>query len=104
KANLEEHAELVHQLIKVSLFPSTCQSVYGLALLLERGVLSASPVIPGLRRMIELDIRPEVRSALFNTVGEGEGLTANSILLAGVISVLGQPLGVGQGLNPTCQA
>ncbi|MFP3359944.1 hypothetical protein R0K17_21745, partial [Planococcus sp. SIMBA_143] len=64
KANLEEHAELVHQLIKVSLFPSTCQSVYGLALLLERGVLSASPVIPGLRRMIELDIRPEVRSAL----------------------------------------
>ncbi len=104
KANLEEHAEIVHQLIKVALFPSTCQSVYGLALMLERGVLSASPVMPGLRRLVELDISPEVRSALFNTVGEGEGLTANSILLAGVISVLGQPLGVGQGLNPTCQA
>ncbi|WP_377891306.1 hypothetical protein [Alkalihalobacillus sp. R86527] len=104
KANFEEHAELVHQLIKVALFPSTCQSVYGLALLLERGVLSASPVIPGLRRLIELDIRPEVRNALFKSANEGEGLTANSILLAGVISVLGQPLGVGQGLNPTCQA
>jgi hypothetical protein len=24
-------------------------------------------------------------------------------MVAGVISVLGQPLGIGQGMNPTCQ-
>ncbi|WP_335869016.1 hypothetical protein [Bacillus sp. 2205SS5-2] len=104
KANLEEHAELVHQLIKVAIFPATKQSVYGLALLLERGVLSSSPVIPGLRRLIELDIKPEVRNTLLFSFKSGEGLTANTVLLAGVISVLGQPIGIGQGLNPTCQA
>ncbi len=103
-ANLNEHAELVHQLIKVAIFPATKQSVYGLALMLERGVLSSSPVAPGLRRLIELDIRPEVRSKILAAYKTGEGITANSVLLAGVISVLGQPLGIGQGLNPTCQA
>ncbi|MFD1020634.1 hypothetical protein [Thalassobacillus hwangdonensis] len=104
KANLEEHLELVQQLIKVAIFPATKQAIYGLALMLERGVLSSSPVIPGLRRLIELDILPDVRQALLQSVKNGEGMTANSILLAGVMSVLGQPLGVGQGFNPTCQS
>lgn len=104
KANVEEHQDMVTQLIKVAIFPATCQSIYGLALMLERGVLSSSPVMPGLRRLIELDILPDVRTALLKTVRNGEGMTANSILVAGVISVLGQPLGVGQGFNPTCQA
>ncbi|WLR42389.1 hypothetical protein LC087_17050 [Bacillus carboniphilus] len=103
-ANLEEHLELVIQLIKVAIFPATRQAIYGLACMLERGVLSSSPVAPGLRRLIELDIRPDVRKALYESTTSGEGVTANSILVAGTISVLGQPLGVGQGFNPTCQA
>ncbi len=104
KANLEEHLDLVKQLIKVGIYPATRQAVYGLAKLLDRGVLSYSPVMPGLRRLIELDIRPEVRKDLLSAYQNRQGLTANTILLAGVISVLGQPLGVGQGLNPTCQS
>ncbi|WRP07064.1 hypothetical protein U9J35_02550 [Rossellomorea aquimaris] len=103
KANLDEHKELVFQLIKVAIYPATKQSVYGLALMLERGVLSSSPVSPGLKRLIELDIRPEVRKTLLNSCKAGDGITANSVLLAGVINVLGQPIGIGQGLNPTCQ-
>ncbi|WLR47975.1 hypothetical protein LC065_01385 [Halobacillus litoralis] len=66
--------------------------------------MSHSPVAPGLRRLVELDIRPDVRNALYSTTNTGEGVTANSILVAGTIQVLGQPLGVGQGFNPTCQA
>ncbi|MBA2174909.1 hypothetical protein H0266_08390 [Halobacillus locisalis] len=103
-ANLEENDELVRQMIKAAIFPATRQAIYGLALMLERGVLSHSPVAPGLRRLIELDIRPEVRKDLYQASQAGEGLTANSILVAGTIQVLGQPLGVGQGFNPTCQA
>ncbi|MEC3885097.1 hypothetical protein GLW00_11135 [Halobacillus litoralis] len=103
-ANLEEHRELVIQLIRASIFPGTRQAIYGLSMLLERGVLSHSPVAPGLRRLVELDIRPDVRNALYSTTNTGEGVTANSILVAGTIQVLGQPLGVGQGFNPTCQA
>jgi hypothetical protein len=55
-ANLNEHFSIVTELIKVAIHPSTCQSLYGLTRLLERGVLSSSPVIPGLRRLIELDL------------------------------------------------
>lgn len=104
KANLEEHFDLVKVLIKVGIHPATRQAIYGLAKLLDRGVLSHSPVTPGLRRLVELDIRPEVRKDLLSVYENRQGLTANTILLAGVISVLGQPLGVGQGLNPTCQS
>ncbi|QHE52807.1 hypothetical protein [Pontibacillus sp. HMF3514] len=103
-ANFEEHYDLITQIIKVAVYPATRQCIYGLACMLERGVLSSSPVIPGLKRLIELDIRPEVREELIHSVKESDGLTANTILLSGVLSVLGQPLGVGQGLNPTCQS
>ncbi|MTI79520.1 MAG: hypothetical protein FH758_01355 [Firmicutes bacterium] len=104
EANLEEHFSIVSNLIKVAIHPPMRQSLYGLACMLERGVLSSNPVIPGLQRLIELDLLPEVRKVLLNSIKKGnEGITANDIMLAGVISVFGQPLGVGQGMNPTCQ-
>ncbi|WP_085993329.1 hypothetical protein [Oceanobacillus senegalensis] len=103
QANLEEHFSTVTDLIKVAIHPPLRQSLYGLTCMLERGVLSSTPVIPGLRRLIELDLLPEVRKVLLNSINGNEGITANNILVAGVISVLGQPLGVGQGMNPTCQ-
>ncbi|MCE7791100.1 hypothetical protein K8O68_01550 [Salipaludibacillus sp. CUR1] len=102
-AHLEEHYSIVSDLIKVAIHPPTRQALYGLTLMLERGILSANPVIPGLRRLIELDLLPEVRKILLNSVNKSEGVTANDILVAGTISVLGQPLGIGQGMNPTCQ-
>lgn len=104
KASLEEHDSIVGTLIKLAIHPPMRQSLYGLACLLERGVLSSNPIIPGLRRLIELDLQPDVRKVLLNSIKKGnEGITANNIMIAGVISVLGQPLGVGQGMNPTCQ-
>ncbi|QGH32622.1 hypothetical protein GI584_00335 [Gracilibacillus salitolerans] len=103
KANLEEHYDIVSDLITVAIHLPMRQSLYGLACMLERGVLSSTPVIPGLKRLIELDLQPEVRKVLLNSINDNEGITANDIMLAGVISVLGQPLGIGQGMNPTCQ-
>ncbi|MGP4070532.1 hypothetical protein [Halobacillus sp. B29] len=103
KANLEEHMSFVQQLIKAGIHIPLKQSLYGLAKILDRGVLSSSPVIPGMRRIFELDLHSETRKVLLNSINGNEGITANSILIAGVISVLGQPLGIGQGMNPTCQ-
>ncbi|MDQ2085188.1 hypothetical protein RBH29_01900 [Herbivorax sp. ANBcel31] len=103
KAELEQYYETVHNLINAAIHPPTRQAVYGLTLMLERGVLSSMPVIPGLHRLVELDIQPETRKVLLSSIEKSAGVTANDILVAGTISVLGQPLGVGQGLNPTCQ-
>lgn len=103
-AELEQNREFLHKLIKVAIFPSTAQALYGLACLLEKGSTSRQEIKAGLHKLISLDLRSEVKRNLLSRRQRRDGVTANSILVAGLLSVLGQPLGVGQGNNPTCQA
>ncbi|MFU8814859.1 MAG: hypothetical protein ACNA7W_05920 [Pseudomonadales bacterium] len=96
------YQDLIHHLILDAVTADTTQTVYGLAMMLERGVLYIPPVAPALWRQttIRLAGATEVRlEAAFGTAVEPRVL-----LLAGVISVLGLPLGLGQGNNPTCQS
>ncbi|WP_377890892.1 hypothetical protein [Alkalihalobacillus sp. R86527] len=104
EANLNEHFPIVKEMITLAIHRSTCQSLYGLARMLERGVLSSPPVIPGLERITELELLPEVEAVLLAARKDTSDVTAVGLLLSGIISVLGQPLGIGQGLNPTCQS
>ncbi|QEA38445.1 hypothetical protein FGL86_04700 [Pistricoccus aurantiacus] len=96
------YQELVHSLIDEALFPETSQAVYGLALLLERGALFSVPIASGLWRQIRLTLSVEASNTLRSVFGEAH--PPRVFLLAGVLSLLGQPLGVGQGNNPTCQS
>lgn len=96
------YQDLVHALIKAAVFPETPQAVYGLALMLERGVLFAPPVAPALWRQLDLDISPRAQAAITRAVGAAR--PADVQLLAGVLGVFGLPLGIGQGNNPTCQS
>ncbi|WP_273853022.1 hypothetical protein [Guptibacillus spartinae] len=104
EANLNEHFTLVKELNSLAIYPVTAQSLYGLARMLERGVLSSPPVIPGLERMIEIEMLPEVEKDLLASRDNPADITPVGILLSGLLSVLGQPLGIGQGMNPTCQS
>ncbi|MEM9694046.1 MAG: hypothetical protein AAGA56_15975, partial [Myxococcota bacterium] len=101
---LEKQQELVRQLIKVAVRPATAHCIYGLSRLIERGLLSRREVAAGLNRVFELDLTREVRRTLHARRSKRDGVTANALLLADVIAVLGQPLGIGQGNHPTCQA
>jgi len=103
-ASINEDQELVVDLLRVGITPATHHAIYGFAGLLERGLLNRPAVTAGLRRLVDLDIHPEVAKVLLGNYPKGHGLTANMVLLAGMFSVLGQPLGIGQGHNPTCQA
>ncbi len=96
------YQELVHALIGRAVFPETCQAIYGLACLLERGTLYSPAVGPSLWRQLGLQLSDEVRETLTTAYGSGQPPEVH--LLAGVLCILGQPLGVGQGDNPTCQA
>jgi hypothetical protein len=96
------YPELVKALIEEAIYPETSQAVYGLTLLLERGALFTPPVAAALWRQIELTLA-EPPSAILRQVF-GEARPPRVFLLAGVLSLLGQPLGVGQGNNPTCQS
>ncbi|WP_247597593.1 hypothetical protein [Streptomyces sp. RKND-216] len=99
---LMRYSPLVHRLIEVAVHPQTAQCIYGLALLLDRGILYEPPIVPALWRQLALALSPVARERLTTVFGDVPGPEAR--LVAGVLSMLGQPLGVGQGDNPTCQS
>ncbi|SDH48998.1 hypothetical protein [Roseospirillum parvum] len=93
---------LVESLIEAAITPDTAQAILGLALLLERGLLFDPAIGPSLWGHIGLTPCPAAAQALATAFGPA--LPPATLLLAGTLSVLGQPLGIGQGNNPTCQA
>lgn len=93
---------LVHRLIEEAVHPQTAQCIYGLALILDRGILYQPAVAPALWRQIALPLSPYARERL--TLAYGSSPAPGARLLSGVLSILGLPLGVGQGDNPTCQS
>ncbi|MGF2686261.1 hypothetical protein ACQUWM_07175 [Marinobacter sp. DUT-3] len=96
------YTELVHALIDEAIYPETCQAVYGLTMMLERGSLFTPSVAQALWRQIKLHLSVETAHTLQEVFGNAR--PPRVFLLAGVINLLGQPLGVGQGNNPTCQS
>ncbi|MGM0833119.1 hypothetical protein M0220_02010 [Halomonas qinghailakensis] len=96
------YRELVHALIRSGVYPATAQAVYGLALLLERGILYQPPVAPAMWRQLNLKLS-EWSEARLN-LAYGVDASPRARLIEGVLCMLGLPLGVGQGNNPTCQS
>ncbi|MDN3520490.1 hypothetical protein [Halomonas ramblicola] len=96
------YRELVHALIRSGVHPATPQAVYGLALMLERGILYQPPVAPAMWRQLGLTLSEWSQARL--NLAFGDGISPRARLLEGVLCMLGLPLGVGQGNNPTCQS
>ncbi|XKH59011.1 hypothetical protein LG290_09850 [Halomonas sediminis] len=99
---LQCYSQLVHTLIDEAVFPETSQAAYGLAMMLERGVLFTPPIAAALWRQIALPLSAETSQKLSTVFGQAH--PPRVTLLAGVLSLLGLPLGMGQGNNPTCQS
>lgn len=93
---------LIETLLRKAVTPATPQAAYGLAMLLERGILHHAPMVPALARQAALRLQGAARDRI--ALGFGPAVAPETHLLAGVLQVLGQPLGVGQGANPTCQS
>ncbi len=99
---LQCYRQIVLELIDQVVHPETSQAVYGLAMFLERGSLFTPPVASALWRQLELKLSQAASDKLSAVFGNAH--PPRVFLLAGVLSLLGQPLGVGQGNNPTCQS
>lgn len=104
QVGLEEYPDLVTDVVRFAIRPETARCIYGLSRLLERGTLFFPPVPPGLRRLMVLPIDPKVDELLREASEWPNPPPGQVLLLAGTLSVLGQPRGVDQGHNPTCQA
>ncbi|HBP17184.1 MAG TPA: hypothetical protein DEA08_05225, partial [Planctomycetes bacterium] len=102
QVELARQQRLFQRLVRECVRPATAGSLYGLARVLEAGLLSRPEVEAGLRRLFALELAPSVTARLRARFGDEADLSAH--LIAGAVNVLGQPLGLGQGNNPTCQS
>jgi hypothetical protein len=79
--------------------------IYGLKRMLERGLFSRRPVRSGITNLKLINIHPAVERRIKKSVSKpSEHVTAKAHLLGALIGLLGQPLGIGQGNNATCQS
>ena len=99
---MRSYQQLVRRLLDELVRPETAQSIYSLAMMLESGILYSPPIAPALWRQLDLPLSDYCCELL--RMGFGQDDPPQRRLLAGTIAILGQPLGIGQGNNPTCQS
>ncbi len=100
-----EYNDFISNLILKTIHPYNAQCVYGLAKMLESGIFSREAVRSGLANMLTTKVHPMVEDRILkSTKTPHEKVSALQYLMGALFRVLGQPLGVGQGNNPTCQS
>jgi hypothetical protein len=104
RVEIEHNLELLCSLIDAAVGPTTAQCIYGLGAMLDRTLLSRIEVAAGLERLLGIDLQPDVEENLLASRDDDDPISAQGVLVAGTMAVLGQPLGIGQGRNPTCQS
>lgn len=102
-ASLDQNAGYISKLIDVAIHPETARAVYGLAQFLERNLLEQQPVLNTLSRLLTIELHPDVAESIRKSSHQSE-CSPRQHLIADAVCILGQPLGVGQGWNPTCQS
>ncbi|WP_379969206.1 hypothetical protein [Ectobacillus sp. sgz5001026] len=103
KENLQLNLHFVSSLITSAITVKTRRSIYGLMRWLQRDIFT-SELIKEVKKLMEVPIHDKINkrvSAVYKITNADE---LRSHLISGMISVLGQPLGIGQGFNPTCQS
>lgn len=101
---LKRHWDFVRTFVEDHSTTNYAQGVLGLSNVLKKGLFTSSSVLHALRHLISIRINPRVKRHIANSRFEGTEAEAHNILIGGTLSLLGNPLGVGQGMNPTCQS
>ncbi len=104
RAEFERHRSFILLLIGEFIQPALPNALYGLARVLERNLLSRPITWNALNRLLRVEVHPRVEKVLLKANHTTHPATAHQLLIGGTLSVLGHPLGVRQGNNPTCQS
>lgn len=81
------------------------RGIYGFKRMLERHLFSRRAVRAGLTNLRLTSMHPEVKRRIIRSVSAPQPeVTAMQYLLGALMGLLGQPLGIGQGNNATCQS
>ena len=103
QAHMEQYRESMLELMRLTIHPPMSWVIYGFQQMVERMLLTRPEVADGITKLVNLDLCALAQQMMKKDLPRGSGISANAVMVAGVISMLGQPLGVGQGNNPTCQ-
>lgn len=104
-AEWDKFYKLISKLIAETVSWDNCQCIYGLARMLGKNLFSRRPVRVGLENLRKIKVNSQVEKRILKSLVDPDAdITALQYLIGGTIKVLGQPLGVGQGNNPTCQS
>lgn len=104
RADYERHRAFVRMLIAEMITPAMRQAVYGLARVLQRNLMSRKITWHAFNRLIRIKMHPEISRKLLLGNQSGREAEPIQLLVGGALCVLGHPLGVRQGNNPTCQS
>lgn len=104
RADYERHENFVAQVIRDFIVPGNKQAVYGIARVLQRNILSQKTAWHAINRFVKIEVHPDVKKRLEQGDLSSHKLTPMQSLIGGTLCVLGLPLGVRQGNNPTCQS
>lgn len=104
RADYERHQRFVEQIIQNFIVSGNKQAVYGIARVLQRNIFSRKTAWHAINRLVKIEVHPEVVKRLAQGNLTRFDLTPMQSLMGGILCVLGLPLGVRQGNNPTCQS
>ena len=105
EAEWHAHKKFLKRLVLEVCHSHNNQFIYGLAKMLEKGMFSRQAVRAGLDNLRHIRLDSHVEEAINKSIVEQHPeVTALQYLIGALIRILGQPLGVGQGNNPTCQS
>ncbi|QCR34267.1 hypothetical protein [Lysinibacillus sp. SGAir0095] len=103
KSNLQANLSLISSLINSSITIKTRRSIYGLLRFLQRDIFT-----PELIKELEELMKAPTSETIANILSPVHQLTnkdaLSAVLISEVLNILGTPLGIGQGFNPTCQS
>ncbi len=104
-ARMEVHRDFIFDLITQTIHSCNAQCIFGLAKMLEKGIFSRDAVCSGLYNLSKVVIHSKVSERILkSTKTPHESVSPKQYLMGALFRILGQPLGIGQGNNPTCQS
>lgn len=101
-AEWREHEVLITKLCEENIIPANAQAIYGLSQVINRGLFGNAAVATALQNLRKLKLHPNVIARIRSA--KHPDCQPRQHLIGALLRVLGQPLGIGQGNNPTCQS
>lgn len=104
-SEFERYKDFVLDLIQLVFSEHNYLGIYGLKRMLEKHLFSRRPVRAGLTNLKLINIHPHSEKRILKSVVyPSDQVNAKQHLMGALIALLGQPLGIGQGNNATCQS